>query len=136
MRFFYYIRQNIDDVQNDLAFNDIGRGSNSKDSGICSSFDEFNDKNEIFSAMIVYGFLSYENGEVRIPNKELMNKFDDMIHKVSKLKAQKYNKKKWRYVQKQLKKSKKILYSNAATQKSINSAKSDLKKRINKLRRK
>ena len=43
-------------------------------------------KNEIFSAMIVYGFLSYENGEVRIPNKELMNKFDDMIHKVSKLK--------------------------------------------------
>lgn len=91
---------------------------------------------EIFSAMIVYGFLSYENGEVRIPNKELMNKFDDMIHKVFKLKAQKYNKKKWRYVQKQLKKSKKILYSNAATQKSINSAKSDLKKRINKLRRK
>lgn len=91
---------------------------------------------EIFSAMIVYGFLSYENGEVRIPNKELMNKFDDMIHKVSKLKAQKYNKKKWRYVQKQLKKSKKILYSNAATQKSINSAKSDLKKSINKLRRK
>ena len=91
---------------------------------------------EIFSAMIVYGFLSYENGEVRIPNKELMNKFDDMIHKASKLKAQKYNKKKWRYVQKQLKKSKKILYSNAATQKSINSAKSDLKKSINKLRRK
>lgn len=38
--------------------------------------------------MIVYGFLSYENGEVRIPNKELMNKFDDMIHKASKLKAQ------------------------------------------------
>lgn len=36
-------------------------------------------KNEIFSAMIVYGFLSYENGKVRIPNKELMNKFDDMI---------------------------------------------------------
>ena len=31
------------------------------------------------------------------------------IHKASKLKAQKYNKKKWRYVQKQLKKSKKIL---------------------------
>lgn len=29
--------------------------------------------------MIVYGFLSYENGKVRIPNKELMNKFDDMI---------------------------------------------------------
>ena len=57
------------------------------------------------------------------------------IHKASKLKAEKYNKRKWRYMQKQLKKSKKI-YSNAATQKSINSAKSDLKKSINKLRRK
>ena len=57
------------------------------------------------------------------------------IHKASKLKAEKYNKRKWRYMQKQLKKSKKILYSNA-TQKSINSAKSDLKKSINKLRRK
>ena len=26
---------------------------------------------EIFSAMVVYGFLSYENGEVSIPNKEV-----------------------------------------------------------------
>lgn len=41
-----------------------------------------------------------------------------------------------KYIHKQLKKSKKILYSNTATQKSINSAKSDLKKIINKLRRK
>ena len=31
-------------------------------------------KNEIFSAMIVYGFLSYEDGKVRIPNREIMNK--------------------------------------------------------------
>ena len=38
-------------------------------------------KSEIFSAMVVYGFLSYEDGKVRIPNKELMNKFDDMIQK-------------------------------------------------------
>lgn len=36
---------------------------------------------EIFSAMVVYGFLSYENGCVSIPNKELMNKFDDMLRK-------------------------------------------------------
>ena len=133
---FYYIRQNIDDVQNDLALMISGEAVTAKIQEYAAVSMNLTTKNEIFSAMIVYGFLSYENGEVRIPNKELMNKFDDMIHKVSKLKAQKYNKKKWRYVQKQLKKSKKILYSNAATQKSINSAKSDLKKRINKLRRK
>lgn len=134
---FYYIRQkSIDDVQNDLALMISGEAVTAKIQEYAAVSMNLTTKNEIFSAMIVYGFLSYENGEVRIPNKELMNKFDDMIHKVSKLKAQKYNKKKWRYVQKQLKKSKKILYSNAATQKSINSAKSDLKKSINKLRRK
>lgn len=35
-------------------------------------------KDEIFSAMVVYGFLNYENGYVSIPNKELMDKFADM----------------------------------------------------------
>ena len=30
-------------------------------------------KDEILSAMVVYGFLSCENGYVRIPNKELMD---------------------------------------------------------------
>ena len=28
-------------------------------------------RDEIFSAMVVYGFLNYENGKVSIPNKEL-----------------------------------------------------------------
>ena len=42
-------------------------------------------KNEIFSAMVVYGFLSYEKGKVSIPNKELMDRFDDMIQKESSL---------------------------------------------------
>ena len=109
---FYYIRQNIDDVQNDLALMISGEA-------VTAKIQEY--------AAVSMNLTT---------NKELMNKFDDMIHKASKLKAQKYNKRKWRYVQKQLKKSKKILYSNAATQKSINSAKSDLKKSINKLRRK
>lgn len=36
---------------------------------------------EIFSAMVVYGFLSYEDGHVSIPNKELMDKFADMLKK-------------------------------------------------------
>ena len=38
-------------------------------------------RDEIFSAMVVYGFLSYKNGYVSIPNKELMDKFADMIQK-------------------------------------------------------
>lgn len=38
-------------------------------------------KDEIFSAMVVYGFLSYENGYVNVPNREIMEKFDDMLQK-------------------------------------------------------
>lgn len=42
-------------------------------------------KDEIFSAMVVYGFVSYENGKVSIPNKELMEKFGDMLKKETSL---------------------------------------------------
>ncbi|MCD8347640.1 MAG: ATP-binding protein, partial [Lachnospiraceae bacterium] len=38
-------------------------------------------KEEVFSAMVVYGFLNYENGCVRIPNKELMDEFAKTIQK-------------------------------------------------------
>ena len=76
---FYYIRQNIDDVQNDLALMISGEAVTAKIQEYAAVSMNLTTKNEIFSAMIVYGFLSYENGEVRIPNKELMNKFDDMI---------------------------------------------------------
>lgn len=42
-------------------------------------------RDEIFSAMVVYGFLSYENGKVSIPNRELMERFDEMLQKESSL---------------------------------------------------
>lgn len=42
-------------------------------------------RDEIFSAMVVYGFLTYENGKVSIPNKELMGKFADVLMKESSL---------------------------------------------------
>lgn len=42
-------------------------------------------KDEILSAMVVYGFLSNDNGKVSIPNKELMDQFADMIQKESSL---------------------------------------------------
>lgn len=36
-------------------------------------------KEEIYSAMIVYGFLSYYDGTLRIPNKELMKEFEKAL---------------------------------------------------------
>ncbi|MCD8105894.1 MAG: ATP-binding protein [Lachnospiraceae bacterium] len=38
-------------------------------------------KEEVFSAMVVYGFLNYEDGCVRIPNRELMDEFGKTIRK-------------------------------------------------------
>ncbi len=38
-------------------------------------------RDEIYSAMVVYGFLSYDNGKVSIPNKELMEHFEEMLQK-------------------------------------------------------
>lgn len=35
--------------------------------------------------MVVYGFLSYKDGYVSIPNKELMDKFADMVQKETNL---------------------------------------------------
>ena len=36
-------------------------------------------KEEIYSAMIVYGFLSYYDGTIRIPNKEIMKEFEKAL---------------------------------------------------------
>ena len=38
-----------------------------------------NSREDIYSAMIIYGLLSYSNGEVRIPNKELMIEFQKAL---------------------------------------------------------
>lgn len=42
---------------------------------------ELQTKEEIFSAMVVYGFLTYQDGKVSIPNKELLDKFAVMLRK-------------------------------------------------------
>ena len=36
-------------------------------------------KNQLFSAMVNYGFLSYHEGKLRIPNRELQLKFDEAL---------------------------------------------------------
>lgn len=78
---FYYIRHNVDDVRNDLALMVSGIPVKSAVREYAASSMELSTREEIFSAMVVYGFLSYEDGMVRIPNKELMDKFDEMIKK-------------------------------------------------------
>ncbi|MCD7708268.1 MAG: ATP-binding protein [Clostridiales bacterium] len=42
---------------------------------------QFASKEEIFSAMVIYGFLNYEDGTVRVPNRELRDEFADTIRR-------------------------------------------------------
>lgn len=78
---FYYIKRNVADVRSDLALMIAGESVPAKIQEYAATSQNLNTKDEIFSAMVVYGFLSYENGRVFIPNKELMDKFADMLVK-------------------------------------------------------
>lgn len=78
---FYYIRNNIDDVRDDLALMISGERIETRIQQYAAVSMELNTKSEIYSAMLVYGLLTYENGEVFIPNKELMRKFEELLMK-------------------------------------------------------
>ncbi len=77
----YYIRENVSAVRDDLALLVSGIPVHAKIREYAATSARLQTKDEIFSAMVVYGFLNYENGYVSIPNKELMDKFADMLQK-------------------------------------------------------
>jgi hypothetical protein len=78
---YYYIDHNVDAVRDDLALMISGISVPANISEYAATSMNLSTKDEIFSAMIVYGFLSYDKGYVCIPNKELMDKFRDMLVK-------------------------------------------------------
>lgn len=78
---FYYIEKNVADVRDDLALMVSAEAVQAKVREYAATSMNLHTKDEIFSAMVVYGFLSYANGKVSIPNKELMDKFADMLCK-------------------------------------------------------
>ncbi|MDO4329969.1 MAG: AAA family ATPase [Lachnospiraceae bacterium] len=82
---FYYVGANVDQVKADvgLLVSDIPVPAKVQEYAATSM--ELKTRDEIFSAMVVYGFLNYENGCVSIPNKELMDKFAEMAQKEASL---------------------------------------------------
>ena len=68
-------------MRTDLALMVSGEKVPSKIREYAATSMNLSTRDEIFSAMVVYGFLSYANGQICIPNKELMDKFDDMLMK-------------------------------------------------------
>lgn len=78
---FYYVGKNVDDVRDALALMVSGVPVRAKIREYAASSMSLTTKEEIFSAMVVYGFLSSEQGKVFIPNKELMDQFEEMLLK-------------------------------------------------------
>lgn len=78
---FFYIRNDIKEITDDLAVMVSGGRIKAKVSEYAATAPDLNTKDQIYSAMVVYGLLTYEDasGEVLIPNKELMDKFDQLL---------------------------------------------------------
>lgn len=76
---YYYVRNDIADIREDIALLMSGTSVPANVQEYASTSMELKTKDEIYSAMVVYGFLSYADGYVSIPNKELMDKFAEMV---------------------------------------------------------
>ena len=76
---FYYIRHNIKAVRDDLVLMVSGEGIKANIRSYAAASMELGTKDEIYSAMVVYGLLTYRNGKVYIPNKELMGQFNELL---------------------------------------------------------
>lgn len=68
-----------------LALMIAGEGVNAKIREYAATSMNLTTRDEILSAMVVYGFLSYYQGKVYIPNKELMDQFNEMLQKENSL---------------------------------------------------
>ncbi len=82
---FYYVGANVDEVKEDVGLLISGTPVPAKVQEYAATSMELKTRDEIFSAMVVYGFLNYENGCVSIPNKELMDKFAEMVQREASL---------------------------------------------------
>lgn len=78
---FAYIKDNIADIQDDLPLLFAGEAIPSGIDEYAATSMQLETKDEIYSAMVVYGLLTYEDGYVSIPNKELLGSFAFMMKK-------------------------------------------------------
>lgn len=76
---FYYIRNDIEHIRDDLALMISGEGIDARVEEFAASAMELRTKNQIYSAMVVYGLLTYTKGKVFIPNRELMFKYEELL---------------------------------------------------------
>lgn len=73
------IRHNVDAVREDIVQFVAGNSIEIKLDGYSANDQRLETRNEILSAMVVFGFLSYHDQMLRIPNHELMEKFQRVL---------------------------------------------------------
>lgn len=78
---FGYVKDNVAAVQDDLALMFAGERIPADIQEYAASGMRLETKDEIYSAMVVYGLLTYADGCVFIPNKELMDSYASMMKK-------------------------------------------------------
>ena len=78
---YYYVKHNVGAVRDDLVRMVGGESVRANVSAYSATSRELSTKDEIFSAMVVYGFLTYRDGAVSIPNHELMLRFQNVLAK-------------------------------------------------------
>lgn len=76
---FSYIKDNVADIQDDLAMMFANEAVPADIHEYAASAMMLETKDEIYSAMVVYGLLTYKDGFVSIPNRELMDSFASMM---------------------------------------------------------
>ncbi len=76
---FYYVKDRIDDVRDDLALMISGSGVKARMQEYAATSKKLYTKDQIYSAMVIYGLLTYEDGAVMIPNHELMNQYQELF---------------------------------------------------------
>lgn len=78
-----YIEHNVDDVREDIVRMVAGIPVRVELDGYSAAELQLNTRDEILSAMVVFGFLSYHDGYLTIPNHELMEKFQRVLSRPS-----------------------------------------------------
>ncbi len=77
---FGYIKDNVADIQDDLPLLFAGESIPSDIYEYAATSMHLETKDEIYSAMVVYGLLTYKDGFVSIPNKEPMDSFESILN--------------------------------------------------------
>lgn len=76
---FFYVKNNIADIRDDLVLMVAGEGAEAEIQNYSAVSMELHTKDEIYSAMVIYGLLTYVDGKVFIPNKELTDEFRELL---------------------------------------------------------